>query len=113
MNSYSLIVRPNSFVQIWFTKGQMGDKQVTHTQTSYVDMEGNISQVVGPKKKEDGPTRLRGPGRPPSRRSPRARVAQKSHYVDVSPARDLGDLDQILGANLGIQGNYDNSVDTT
>ena len=52
MNSYNLIIRPNSFIQMWFSKA--GSKQVTHVQTDYVDMEGNATRVMGAKTKEEG-----------------------------------------------------------
>ena len=110
MNSYNLIIRPNSFIQMWFSKA--GSKQVSHVQTDYVDMEGNATRVMGAKTKEEGP-KPRGPGRPPTRRSPRHKVAQASQYVAISPARDLGDLDQLLGVNINLQGIYDISINTT
>ena len=111
MNSYNLIVRPNSFIQMWFSKA--GSKQVTHVQTDYVDMDGNARRVMGAKTTEEGGPKPRGPGRPPTRRSPRHKVAQASQYVAISPARDLGDLDQLLGVNINLQGIYDISINTT
>ena len=69
-------------------------------------MEGNLSNVVGPKRKDEGPAKVRGPGRPPLRRSPR--VAAKS-YEALSPAtqQSTNDFEQLLGANLAtLQGKY-------
>ena len=114
MHNYNLIVRENAFVQIWFNSGA-NNRDVHHALTVYVDMEGNVSNIVGPKKKEDVVCKQKGPGRPPLRRS--TRVATKTAYENVSPtAQQIADFDQLLSANLGIQGKYtskDMSIHTT
>ena len=60
MHNYNLIVRENAFVQIWFNAGA-NNRDVHKALTVYVDMEGNVSNIVGPKKKEDVVCKQKGP----------------------------------------------------